>query len=219
MTERTNEQWLADLQQDGPVRSAALADLAARLRRGLTFYLMNDRSDLSTRSVEEIQQMAQDFAQEALLRVLDNLGSFRGESLFVTWAAKIAARVAISELRRARYRDYSLEQVSVEGEVLPGIAAVAGVGGGPAQPERQTERQDALARIDSAIQQSLTERQRHALLALAIEGVPVEEVAARMNTNRNALYKLLHDARLKLKQHLESQGLSMEYLLELFESS
>jgi RNA polymerase sigma-70 factor (ECF subfamily) len=63
----------------------------------------------------------------------------------------------------------------------------------------------------------LTERQQQALIAVAVKGVPLEVVAEQMNTNRNALYKLLHDARRKLKAHLETQGLSMDYVLNLFQ--
>ncbi len=218
MTERTNEQWLADLNSDGAVRAEAVRDLVARLERGLFFYLSQDRSDLAARSTEELQQMAQDFAQEALIKVLDNLGSFRGESQFLTWAAKIASRVAISDLRRARWRDYSLDHLTANGEIMPSITSLAIVPDGAPQPERMTEREDVLRQIDKALSEALTERQRLALTAIAIDGVPIEEVAIRMNTNRNALYKLLHDARLKLKTYMEDQGLTLGYILELFKS-
>ncbi len=217
MTERTNEQWVADLHQDGTVRAQALEDLRARLERGLYYYLNHERSDLTERPADELQQMAQDFTQEALLKVLDNLGSFRGESQFTTWAAKIAARVAISELRRARWKDYSLENLTAGGEVMPSTTATD-LNSSPAdQPENYTEKQDILKLIDDAFNNVLTERQRLALTAHAIDGMPVEEIAARLGTNRNALYKLIHDARLKLKKHLEEQGISLEYLSDLFE--
>ena len=104
MSDRTNEEWLDDLQSEGERRRLALEDLRERLRRGLYFYLSRDRSDLSDRSPDDINQMAEDFAQDALLKVLDNLDTFRGESRFTTWAAKIAVRVALSELRRVRWR-------------------------------------------------------------------------------------------------------------------
>ncbi len=219
MTDRTNEQWLADLRSDGPEHTAALADLQARLQRGLYYYLSHDRSDLANRSSEELEQMAQDFAQDALLKVLDNLDSFRGESQFITWASKIAARVAISELRRARYRDYSLDHLTADGEIMPSITSLAINPDDAPQPEYATERQDVLDQIDVALSNALTERQRLALIAVAVEGVPIEDLAERMNTNRNALYKLLHDARLKLKNYMEGQGLTLEYILDLFESA
>lgn len=218
MTERTNDQWLEDLRSDGTARAAALGDLQARLERGLLFYLSHDRSDLSDRTTEELQQMAQDFAQDALLKVLDNLDSFRGESQFITWASKIAARVAISELRRARYRDFSLEYLTADGDMMPSITSLAITPDEGPAPEHATERKDVLNQIDDALTHALTERQRQALLAVALEGVPIEDLAERMNTNRNALYKLLHDARLKLKNYMENRGLTLDYIIDLFES-
>jgi RNA polymerase sigma-70 factor (ECF subfamily) len=216
MVERTNEEWLADLQAEGPQRTNAIEDLRARLERGLFYYLSGERSDLSDRSGDDIRQMAQDFAQDAMLKILEGLHTFRGESMFTTWATKIATRAAISELRRARYKDYSLDHLTVEGEVMPGITSLAISPDEAPAPERYTERQGVLETILSAIEDVLTERQRMALIAVAVEGVPMEEVARLMDTNRNALYKLLHDARLKLKQHMETQGLSLDYILELF---
>lgn len=218
MIERTNDQWVADLQQTGDVRQQALEDLRQRLVRGLLFYLSHDRSDLAGRAIEELQQMVDDFVQEALLKILDNLPSFRGESQFTTWASKIATRIAISELRRARWKDYSLDEITVEGETLslsrlPGILSAQSP-----RPEQQIEQQSTLSLIDQAIQETLTDRQRIALTAYAIDELPIEEVARLMGTNRNALYKLIHDARLKLKQTLEEQGLSIEYLATLFEN-
>ncbi len=219
MAERSNEEWLADLQAGGQRRAEALEDLRARLERGLTYYLGTERSDLSSRPAEEIRQMAQDFVQDALLKVLDNLHTFRGESQFTTWAAKITTRVAISELRRVRYKNYSLDHLTADGEVMPDIASLAISPDEGPPPERYTEQQSVLAVITDAIATVLTERQRVALTAVAFEGVPLEEVAQRMDTNRNALYKLLHDARLKLKKYMQEQGLSLDYVLELFGST
>ena len=216
MSERTNEEWVADLRTEGPPRKDAIEALLARLERGVYYYLSQERSDLSDRSTEQLHQMAQDFAQDALLKVLDNLDSFRGESQFTTWASKIAMRVAISELRRARFKDYSLDYLTVGGELMPSITSLAISPDSAPPPERYTEQQDVLAIVDEAIESALTERQRIALTAYAIDGVPLEEIALRMNTNRNALYKLLHDARLKLKYYMESHGLSLDYILDLF---
>jgi RNA polymerase sigma-70 factor, ECF subfamily len=216
MPERTNEQWLADLRSEGSTRAEALSDLRERLERGLFYYLSHDRSDLSDRSSEEIQQMAQDFAQDALLKVIDNLDTFRGESMFVTWASKIAARVAISELRRARYRDYSLDYLTAEGEVMPSITSLAISPEDSPQPEDVTERADVLSQIDDALEHALTDRQRSALMAVAVEGIPIEEVAERMNTNRNALYKLLHDARKRLRRRMSAEMLSPQDVLGAF---
>jgi len=219
MVERSNEQWVADLQPESPERAAAIEDLRVRLERGLLYYLGHERSDLTDYSSDDLRQMAEDFSQDALLKTLDNIGSFRGESQFTTWAAKIAARVAISELRRSRWKDYSLDDLSADGETMP-AASVADLTSTPQpQPESYTERQDVLNLVDDAINEVLTERQRAALIAHAIDGVPIEEIARRMGTNRNALYKLIHDARLKLKKRLEDQGVTMSDLADLFETA
>ncbi len=217
MTQRTNDQWLAALgAEDTSAQSAALEDLRARLQRGIYYYLSRERSDLSSRSHHELRHMAEDFAQEATLRVLKNRHSFRGDSQFTTWAMKVAVRVAISELRRARYRDFSLEALTLEGEVMPMLGSLL-TSDQPVGPERFTERADVLDKIEEAIRHSLTERQRMALEAVGLRGVPLEIVAERMGTNRNALYKLLHDARCKLRTALEDQGISMDYIKGLFE--
>jgi len=216
MTERTNETWLADLKGTPEVQARALEDLQERLQRGIFYYLSRERSDLSELSNHELTQMAQDLAQDATLRVMENLDSFRGDSLFTTWATRIATRVAISDLRRARYKDFSLDAMTANGDLLPLTTnPVASVG--PPGPERAAEQTEILSRIQGALDDVLTERQQQALIAVAVKGVPLEVVAEQMNTNRNALYKLLHDARRKLKAHLESQGLGMDYMLNLFQ--
>jgi RNA polymerase sigma-70 factor (ECF subfamily) len=161
--------------------------------------------------------MAEDLAQDATLRVIENLDSFRGDSRFTTWATKIAVRVAISDLRRARYRDFSLDDLTADGELMPTTNANSVTGTPEHTPEAQTEREDVMQKISDALKAALTDRQYQALVAVALEDVPLEIVAERMGTNRNALYKLLHDARRKLRTYLESEGLSTNYMLNLFQ--
>ncbi len=215
-TERTNEQWLADLTGTPDVQSYALEDLRQRLQRGIFFYLSRERSDLAQLSNQELTQMAEDLAQDATLRVLENLNSFRGDSRFTTWATKIAVRVAISDLRRARYKDFRLDDLTADDELLP-LTSKALLTSSTLTPEEAAERADVLTKIDRALRDALTERQYQALEAVAVRGVPLEVVAERMGTNRNALYKLVHDARRKLRSHLETQGISMAYMLDLFQ--
>lgn len=215
--ERTNEEWLRDLADGSPNRDAALDALRGRLKRGLFYYLSRERSDLADHPPEEIEQMAEDFAQEALLRILANLDSFRGNSQFTTWATRIAVRLVISELRRLRYKDFSLDSLLDSNENRAADANILTVAEEDS-PERSAEKRDAWLRIERALNEALTARQRAAFEALILEGVPLDIVAEQLNTNRNALYKLIFDARRKLRQHLEAQGLSPEYILELFES-
>jgi RNA polymerase sigma-70 factor, ECF subfamily len=218
MIERSNAQWLSDLIDPNPIsRDSALTDLRERLQRGIFYYLSRERSDLSGLAAEEIQQMAEDFAQDAVLRVLNNLDSFRGDSQFTTWAMKVGVRIAITELRRSHYRDYSLDDLTADGELAtPATPAITS--SVPDRPEAATEKADVLEKVDDSFQNALTERQRQALQLLMLDGLPPEQVAEQLNTNRNALYKLVHDARRKLRTSLEAQGLSPEYILRLFES-
>lgn len=213
--ERTNDQWIDDLREGAPLQTDALNDLRARIQRSIFYYLSQERSDLRDLAPVEIQQMAEDMAQDATLRVLANIHHFRGESQFTTWANRVATRVAISELRRARYKDFSLDSMTSEGEFFPAEASL--ISEAPPSPERAAERADTLNRVLSALSSSLTDRQYKALEAVALRGVPMDVVAEQLGTNRNALYKLLHDARRKLKTSLESDGLSVDYVLNLFQ--
>ncbi len=214
--ERSNAQWISDLTADPATRDLAIEDLRQRLQRGIYYYLSRERSDLSDLASEEISQMAEDFAQDATLRILSNLESFRGDSRFTTWATKVAVRVAISEMRRARYKDFSLDALTDSGDIKPDTTN--SLTSTPIErPESAMEKQDVLQKINRAFEEALTKRQRVALEAVVLEGVPMEVVADRMGTNRNALYKLIHDARRKLRTHLEGQGLSPDYIMNLFE--
>lgn len=203
MTERTNREWLDALR--GPDRDEALSDLRAILLRGLG-YALAGRSGIGEAHLE-------DFVQDALLRILGALDSFRGESRFTTWAQKIAVRVAFTELRRHRWRDVSLDEIADSPDSLFIPDALADPSASPEQQAAQSMLLDTLRRI---IATELTDKQRLALVAVQIHGMPLEEVARRMGTSRNALYKLLHDARQRLKKRMMDEGLSGQDVLDAF---
>src|SRR3989304_9757570 len=116
MPTRTNEQWIADLQADGDSREAALGDLRAVIRDGLPYAL----SRWVSPSEPRFEFLVEEVAQETLLRILDRLHTFEGRSQFTTWAHKIAIRIALSELRRKRWRDSSPgEFAGNEGRAAP----------------------------------------------------------------------------------------------------
>jgi RNA polymerase sigma-70 factor (ECF subfamily) len=210
MAKRTNQEWLSDLKSDGARRESALADLRAILLKGLPYALSRWLSPGSP----QFDALAEEVVQEALLRVLDHLETFEGRSQFTTWANKIAVRLAISELRRQRWKDVSLDELLDNPEAPPPANLMEAPGAGP---ETSRERGEMLALVQRLIANELTERQRQALVAIGVRGMPLEEVARHMGTNRNALYKLLHDARLRLKHALAAQGLSPEDVLASFE--
>ena len=146
--------------------------------------------------------------------MLDNLDSFEGRSKFTTWVYKIAVRVALTELRRKRWGDVSLDEMLEVEEGEPGSWLLADP---QASPDQIAEQEDLITRVQRIILEELTEKQRQALVAARIKGVPMVEVATRMGMNRNAFYKLVHDARLRLKKRLAEEGLTPEEVLESFE--
>jgi RNA polymerase sigma-70 factor, ECF subfamily len=204
MTERTNEEWLAALRD--PDNGQVLTDLREYLIRGLG-YALSDRPAVTEADI-------QDFVHDALLKTLAALDTFRGESRFTTWAQKIAIHVAFTELRRRRWRDVSLESTlgSPETDFVP--YRLADESAGPEEQAIQSAFVDALRRV---IAEELTDRQRQALVAVVIQGVPIQIVADKMGTNRNALYKLLHDARQRLKARIVAEDITPQEVLAAFE--
>jgi len=194
----TNEAWVQALRRDGPHASSAEAELHRMLRDGL-------RRAFSARPA--VLEWVDDFAQEASIRVLQQLPTFRGDSRFSTWALAIAVRIAFDELRRKRWHDVSLD-------------ALVGTGDHPASrykedPEKVMGRRDMLRMLQKAMSEHLTPKQ---LLALSAElkGMPQSEIGRRIGANRNAIYKLTHDGRKKLKHVLSQQGITAEAIAWAF---
>lgn len=212
MPKRTNEQWLSDLRAGGFRRETALADLRAEILYGLPFALQNWLAP----DDPHFSALTEEVAQETLLRVLAHLDSFEGRSQFTTWAHKIAARAALTELRRRKWREVSLESL-LEGETENTSPRRMARNAAISSPERVVEKAELLAHVQRIIDEELTDRQRLAMTAVMLKGMPLEEVARRMGTERNALYKLLHDARLRLKRRLARDGLAVGELLAMFE--
>src|SRR5215211_461575 len=200
MRERTNEQWLAELRRPNP--SKALADLYDLLVRGLKAALGSYGGG--------VEANVGDFAQEALIKITGNLDSFRGESRFTTWAQKIAMNVALTELKRRRWR-------VLTGPVRQREAADRGPAAPQLTPEELALQDMVLGELRRMVDEVLTDRQREAVVAVLLEGMPISEVASRMGTNQNALYKLLHDARRTLKRQMQAAGLSPQEVLAAFE--
>ncbi len=202
MRERTNAQWLAELR--GPNPDGALADLYDLLVRGLGAALGGYGGG--------VEANFGDFAQEALIKITGNLDSFRGESRFTTWAQKIAMNVALTELKRRRWRDVSLQDLFARGE-----AADRGPADTQLTPDQLAFQNTVLGELRRIVDEELTDRQREAVVAVILEGMPISEVASRLGTNQNALYKVLHDARRRLKRRMEAAGLSSKEVLAAFE--
>src|SRR6266508_1922159 len=210
MPTRNNEAWLNDLRSNGLSRESALNDLRTIVQKGLPYALSRWLSPTDPL----FQPLVEEVTQENLLRVLDKLDSFEGRSLFTTWVHKIAVRIALTELRRKRWRDASLDELTDNEDAPPPPGLLADP---QASPETSAEREDMLVRVRRILDEELTAKQRQALILLGVQDIPMEEAARRMRTNRNALYKLLHDARLRLRRRLARENLSPQDVLTAFE--
>jgi RNA polymerase sigma-70 factor (ECF subfamily) len=213
MTKRTNEQWLADLHNPGPAKEEALSDLRSKVLAGLPYALSSwlDRDD------PNFDSLAEEVTQETLIRVLDRLDTFEGRSQFTTWVHAIAVRIALTELRRRKWQNVSLDGLVERDEMQAGHARPELMEDPRAGPEIAVEKRDLMALIQRIILEELTEKQRQALMGVGQQGMPLEEVARRMGMERNALYKLLHDARLKLKKRMAVEGITPGDALAAFE--
>ncbi len=210
----SNEEWLSALRDDGRRREAAIEQLRGYMLRAILLYLARQRSDLVGIDFGELRQLAEDWAQQALIQLLERLDSFRGDSKFTTWAYRVAINLAAGELRRKHWENVSLDvlvgEELAEPSLAPGLAS--------STPEVQLTRQQVWQTLRTVIQNELTERQRTVLWETVVHGVPVEVVAEQLGTNRNNVYKILHDARRKLKRELLRREWQTEEILAAFAS-
>ena len=199
---RANEIWIANLSSQGPIRDQALSDLRVLLLRGLQRSFA-DRTDCD-------ESFLEDTVQDTLVRILDRLSQFEGRSQFLTWATAIAIRLAMSELRRKRWRDVSLDTV-VTSDGLKREWAIDSQG----SQEQLAEQKAILVLLRELIQTSLTVKQKNALQA-ELQGIPLDEIARHLDSNRNAIYKLTHDARKRLKRGLQDAGYAQDDIQSVF---
>ena len=207
---RDNETWLRDLHASDPQRESALADLRSILLR----VLPNALSNWLSRDTGHFDAFLEDVIQETLPRVLDHLDSFEGRSQFTTWVYKIAIRIALNELRHRKWKEISLDGLEESDD--PSEMPSERFASDDPHPETVIERKQAVNLIEQIIAEELTPRQRTVMDAIGIKGVSMDEIAIRMGTNRNAIYKMLHDTRLRLKRRLKREGFDPEELLALF---
>lgn len=200
-----SREWLRSLQSDGSVRDEAIARLHALLLRAARFEVARRRPTMPHLRGNDLDDIANEAADDALVSVLRRLDDFRGASRFTTWAYKFALLEAAVKLRK---RAWQGREVPLEPESW-GLFSSTGL-----EPGAAAEQSELLATLQQGISEVLTEHQRRVLVALALNGVPIDVLAERLNTTRGALYKTLHDARQKLRRHLESCGLQPNSLLE-----
>ena len=200
-----SREWLRCLRAEGATKDDAIARLHALLLRAARFEVARRRPTLPHLRGDELDDTAMEAADDALMSVLRRLDDFRGASRFTTWVYKFALLEAAVKLRK---RSWQGREVPLEPESWS-LFTSAGL-----EPDAELQQSELLSTLQRAIADVLTPHQRRVLVALALNGVPIDVLAERLNTTRGALYKTLHDARRKLRRHFDERGLSLDTWLE-----
>jgi RNA polymerase sigma-70 factor (ECF subfamily) len=203
-----SREWVRSLRAEGAVRDEALARLHALLLGAARFEVSRRRPTLPHLRGNELEDIANEAADDALMSVLRRLDDFRGASRFTTWVYKFALLEAAVKLRR---RAWQGREVPIEPESWAVLASESGA------PDEEAVQAELLTALREAIHDELTVHQRDVLVALALNGVPIDVLAERIGTTRGALYKTLHDARRKLRRHLTAAGFALDDWLEVIE--
>ncbi len=196
--------WVESLRTDDGTREDAVARLHALLLKAARFECTRRRPTLPHLRGDELDDIANEAADDALMSILRRLDDFHGASRFTTWAYKFALLEAAVKLRK---RAWQGREVPIEPE---GWDLFSSLG---LEPDAEAEQNELLVTLRSAIAEVLTPHQRRVLVALALNGVPIDVLAERLGTNRGALYKTLHDARRKLRNDLSERGLALDQWL------
>ena len=208
LLDEESREWVTALCADGAVRDDALSRLHGLLLGAARFEVARRRPTLAHLRGNELEDIANEAADDALMSVLRRLDDFRGESRFTTWVYKFALLEAAVKLRR---RAWQGREVPIEPESWAVLASQT------AAPHDEAAQTELLTALRGAIQEVLTQHQRDVLVALALNGVPIDVLAERIGTTRGALYKTLHDARRKLRRHLIVAGFRLDGWLEVIE--
>jgi len=185
--------WHLDLTGDGPAREVAAVRLRELLLRAARFEVFRRRGMLPQLSPTELDELADEAASDAAISVLRRLDDFRGESRFETWAYKFALLEAAVKVRRRAWRG---REVTLDPEGWERFAAT----------DVDPERAELFECVREGIRTALTPHQREVLVAAVLDGVPIDVLAERLDSNRNAVYKTIHDARTRLRAHVADAG-------------
>jgi RNA polymerase sigma-70 factor (ECF subfamily) len=194
---RASERWVEQLRLGHPRRDRTVAKLHAVLLRVAFHELSRRRGQLRSISGPEFDDLAQQAADDALINVLDRLNDFRGLSRFTTWTYKFVMFEVSAKVARHAWRRQPPSRHELAFERVPDSLA--------AGPGDQLEQQEQLKALAVAIGE-LTERQREVFVAIALNDLPIDVLAIRLGTNRNAIYKNLFDARRNLRASMAAAG-------------
>ena len=193
--------WIEALSGTGRQKQEAVERLHALLLRASRFEIGRRRDALGAARSGELDDLAVQAADDAMMAIMRKLDTYRGESRFTTWAYKFALLEAGVKVRR---RAWQGREVPLEDESW---ARLPDRGSSPGEDAETTELMGA---VRDAIADSLTLHQRRVLVAVTLNDVPIDVLAERLATTRGALYKTLHDARRKLRTRLAEDGLDPE---------
>jgi RNA polymerase sigma-70 factor (ECF subfamily) len=196
-----SSEWVGRLSSTGPERDAAIEELHVLLLRAARFEIRRRSGSAQRTRGDDQEDLAQQCADDALVTILGKLDDFRGDSRFTTWAYKFALYEAAATIRKRAWRD---REIPLETEAW-GLLADRRSG-----PQADAEMAELLSALRDAITSELTVHQREVLVALALNEVPIDVLADRLNTTRGALYKTLHDARQKLRAALAAHGMGLD---------
>jgi RNA polymerase sigma-70 factor, ECF subfamily len=193
--------WITALRGPAGPRDQALAELHALLLRAARFELGRRRGQLDHLAARDVEDLATQAADDALMAILGKLDTFRGTSRFTTWAYKFALLEAGVKARR---RAWHGREIAIDEETWPEFPATG------RSAQQCLEDTELLRALRDAVRSSLTPHQREVFSALALNGVPIDVLAERLNTTRGALYKTLHDTRRKLRLALAAAGYALD---------
>jgi RNA polymerase sigma-70 factor, ECF subfamily len=198
--DRESKEWLSALRAGGREREVAVARLHELLLRAAQFEVNRRRASLPHLRGDDFDDLAVQSANDALIALLGKLETYRGDSKFTTWAYKFALLEAAVNLRR---RAWQGREIPLEPEAWRLVPASVG------SPQSSAEQDELLEEVQRGISERLTPHQRDVLVATTLNAVPIDVLAERLNTTRGALYKTLHDARHKLRDHLAERGMAV----------
>lgn len=194
--ERENRRWVQRLRSTGSTREAAAEELYAVLLR-VARSEARRRAPLLRLDGPELSDVAHQAAADALMAITDRLDTFRGESRFTTWACRFAILNVATKMNRHFWRHHD---IPYEQDEWSRVAS-----GRPA-PDEELLASDFGSAVTAAVEQHLSQRQRVVFVSTVLEGTPVEIVARELGSTHNAIYKVLFDARKKLRTALTSGG-------------
>jgi RNA polymerase sigma-70 factor, ECF subfamily len=193
--------WIEALSSTGAEREEAVERLHGLLVRASRFEVARRRRALGGAPAGDLDDLAMQAADDALVAILRKLHTFRGDSRFTTWADKFALLEAGVKVRRRAWQGREVPLEDDGWAQLPDRRALPGA---------DAETGELLGAVRAAIADVLTAHQRAVLVAVTLNDVPIDVLAERLGTTRGALYKTLHDARRKLRARLAADGLAVD---------